>query len=631
MAVTFSSKVKIDWNDDGDYEDALEDVTSSLLVRRGVAATRGKDQLRVQSPPRAGDFRAVLSNDDRTYSIENTSSPLYGALRPGHRVRWEALGGSALDVLVTDPLALDEITTESGEVLVTEATATGSRALFTGILDDLPQRLDWGDRTVEIPALGTLSRLRDKSVSVPLLENITTGQAIGAILDAAGWPATERRISSGQVTLLWYWLDDQNAFDAIIEILNTEGAGAAVYEDAEGWFVFEDRRYRQSQSRSLVAQSSYSSLVEIEKLDYSKDFKDITNSCRIVVKKRTAAAETVVWSIEEQIPFAANETKVFHVTASDPFRNAQTPSTTSGIDEVQTLEVLNATEGGFGISYNGESAREVMKGGIQVGSAATATDVKNALESIPGIGVGNVVVTGGPLSSPSQPVRIRFTNQLGHQDVALLDVTSQLTGTNATVTVREETRGRRPDYKVSSGSIASVSIDRTSGSSLKLTVTAGAAGAIVEWIQVRAQPVPVEREIEITNSLDASASIAKYGEKAVAPQVRAEISEADARAIADSYAFWYMEPRASATIQLKSISSEVLADQMVREISDAISVTDDQLGLNALFWIESITHEMTTRNNLTTRFGLEFALAGASGGSFCLYDVGVYDTDVYGF
>ncbi len=77
--------VQIDWNDDGDFSDANEDVTADVL---GMTLEHLRDLS--SGHIEAARLELELKNDDHKYSPPNASSPLGGLLRPGRAVRVRA-------------------------------------------------------------------------------------------------------------------------------------------------------------------------------------------------------------------------------------------------------------------------------------------------------------------------------------------------------------------------------------------------------------------------------------------------------------------------------------------------------------------------------------------------------------
>ena len=72
--------VCVDWNDDGDFSDANEDVTSDVL---GLTLEHFRDLS--SDHIEAARLELELRNDGHKYSPPNTSSPLSGNLKPGRK------------------------------------------------------------------------------------------------------------------------------------------------------------------------------------------------------------------------------------------------------------------------------------------------------------------------------------------------------------------------------------------------------------------------------------------------------------------------------------------------------------------------------------------------------------------
>jgi len=73
--------VLVDWNDDGDFSDSNEDVTSAVL---GLTLEHSRDL--AGGHIEAARLELELKNDDHKYSPPNGSSPLSGNLKPGRKV-----------------------------------------------------------------------------------------------------------------------------------------------------------------------------------------------------------------------------------------------------------------------------------------------------------------------------------------------------------------------------------------------------------------------------------------------------------------------------------------------------------------------------------------------------------------
>lgn len=479
--------VYCEWGDGGAFAGAGEDVTARVLGDRGVTMERGRDQLKELAQPMAGRLEFALDNRSRDYSTENAASPRYAALRPGHRTR------------------------------VAATYAGVGYTLATCVLDDIAQEPALGTRAVRLPGLGMLSRLAGKRVTTALYTGITTDAAIGAILDAAGWPALQRAIGIGQTTFAYWWLEDVDALDALRTILNSEGPGAALYERGDGYLVFENRHYRALTPRCTASVATFADSGagpwHREPFALDPNLKGIINRAEVAVNVRIPAAETTIWTLGATLNLAANTTVTFAVraTSGDPFIGAIAPVLTT-------------------------------------------------------------------------------------------------------------------DYTLLAGSSA-ITLDRTSGMTATLTITADAGGVIITGLRVRAQPLPAT-SVRVANTTDTSASRAKYGVRTYAEPVWPEIDINLAQELCNAVVQSYQEPRASATITVEGADPAMLTHCLAREISDRVTVVEAQTGLNTAMHIEHIKHEIGAVGRHVTTFGLEKATALGLPG---LWDSATFDTGLWGY
>jgi hypothetical protein len=156
------------------------------------------------------------------------------------------------------------------------------------------------------------------------------------------------------------------------------------------------------------------------------------------------------------------------------------------------------------------------------------------------------------------------------------------------------------DYQVTAGS-ASVSLTYTSGFLAIVRVQAGAGGATIDGVtstglQLRAQPLTVVSEATVENTVDASASIAKFSPipgQAVPITLAlsgwAEIDPAQAEAVCDAWVLRQQElrPLVSFTIQGND-AAHLEAILRLRE-SDRITIYDAASRIDgADFWVNAM-------------------------------------------
>jgi len=183
-----------------------------------------------------------------------------------------------------------------------------------------------------------------------------------------------------------------------------------------------------------------------------------------------------------------------------------------------------------------------------------------------------------------------------------------------------------PDYTLLAGT-ATLSLDRPSGRAATLTLVAGASGATITALRLRARRL-VATEVRVSNTVDTSASQAKYGLRTWAEETWPEIDLLMAQDLANAIVNLYQDPRAAATITVPGDDAAMLAQCLAREVSDRITVTEAQSGLNTEMTIERIAHAIGVRGRIVTTFGLEKAGALVP---YSIFDSSNFDSAVFGF
>lgn len=161
------------------------------------------------------------------------------------------------------------------------------------------------------------------------------------------------------------------------------------------------------------------------------------------------------------------------------FESAGAPG--AGTSEVQTLELSGTPTGGtFKLAFDGFTTSAI---------SWTATDntliaaIDAALEALPNIGTGGVVVADGTLTSGIGTVTITFGGNLAKLAVPLITVADDsLVGTDAAVAVTETTPGVTADFRGSKkGALVT---DTTNG---VLYINTGVSGLNPTWTKVGTQ------------------------------------------------------------------------------------------------------------------------------------------------
>lgn len=330
----------VDWQTDGSFTEVGDDVTENLLAQ-GITVEYGRDQDRQLSPAAVGRSGFNLCNESRDYSPENTSSPLYGDLGAARPVRFTA---------------------------EFQGTTYG---LFSGRLDDYEIRADRSDRSVSFTALDGLSLLQSATLSTALYMGLRTGEVIDLILDEIGWTAP-RSIDPGATLVPWWW-SESNAFDAVNEIVLSEGPPSIAYVDSDGTFVFEDRHHRILTDASLVPQATFAAgrglcdSPAVSGFDYTAPFtyqhggRDVINSVTFNVDQRKPDGQlSVVWSSDETYALSVGETILIDIQANDPFMDVTSLNITATGSGTLTATVNRSSGQAVQLSLFGTSGSVVI-------------------------------------------------------------------------------------------------------------------------------------------------------------------------------------------------------------------------------------------------------------------------------
>lgn len=188
------------------------------------------------------------------------------------------------------------------------------------------------------------------------------------------------------------------------------------------------------------------------------------------------------------------------------------------------------------------------------------------------------------------------------------------------------------DFRVVSGADpTSITLSRTSGQSVIITINGGLTAAVLEGFQLRANPVTVARQVKVLE--ENSSSITQFRGRYEWPRECPFVNVYDAQAIARQIVNHYgvRRPRMTFTL-MNGFGSGYLAQMLGRSISDRITVRDDDTGFNGPCYIEQIQHrlpmpigidhyttfsvEAAEAANATTYFKFDTAGAGFNQGVF---------------
>lgn len=415
-------QVLTSWDGSGDFTGTFDDITGDVVP--GVSISLGKDGSRTLDPPKVTETEHTVFNDDGAYSQERPDSPIYQLVTPGRPVLYQALHGTE-----------DEYDTATDYDEDDYYDGIGTYALARTAIDDISQTTVLGDQRVRFPTLGIESLFVASTVTVAVMTAPRVDQCVTAILDAVGWPDDKRDVSVSDTTLLWWWCDDRAPWDALLELLRSEGPGA-IYVDGDGVFRFENRNYRTTATRSTTSQAAFfdtdaglpsdydedddydaedfydgsPSGLWFTDLSYDPGFKNIYNRATYTTRARTLAALGVVWTYGTTLVLAASESVTLIARPSDPFQNAVAPasptdytvsggtvsvslSATSGLVAFITITALTGTPTVSGLQLRAQALTSAYETTVQNSVDASASIAQ--FSPIPGQNIPRVLSVGG--------------------------------------------------------------------------------------------------------------------------------------------------------------------------------------------------------------------------------------------
>ena len=185
------------------------------------------------------------------------------------------------------------------------------------------------------------------------------------------------------------------------------------------------------------------------------------------------------------------------------------------------------------------------------------------------------------------------------------------------------------DFTIVSGTIASVTLDRTSGPFVTITMTAGGGGASVASLKMRGRVVAVTNEQDVHSSTAQPTSINDHGLKTYKHKIKPEISEDTARGIADAVVGWWVDGRPTITITVPgNRDATALTQVLSRRVGDRIRVIEPNSSIDEEVFIQQLRHHITKGGTLhQTTYGGEVAIDVVYGA----WNSGVWNSALWGF
>ena len=253
-------QVFVDWDNDGVFSQANDEITSDVREISGISSGRNFASTQTGDAI-AGNMRMVLDNSSGDYSPLNEFGVETGNIVPGRLVK----------VRMTAPFTRD----------------------FTMYLDTIIPRADLGTIPLaDLVATGAIRKLNTE-VNVALQKAVTTDAIVTEVLDEVEFSSTLRSLQTGSVTVTRWQPGRQSALSLIRQIEKSEDG--FFYEDlGTGGVIFEERNHRLNDPHQF-SQATFSDAQTAGSLGYrtvaqADVLKQVFTDLRAVVQVWPAAA-----------------------------------------------------------------------------------------------------------------------------------------------------------------------------------------------------------------------------------------------------------------------------------------------------------------------------------------------------
>jgi len=372
MALTYSLSMYVDWNDDGDYLDANEDVSADLF---SVGTRRGRASL--NDDYKAGEINFKLRNLSGTYAPFNSGSALSGLIYPGRPLKFVCtVNGTDYDV-------------------------------FTGTLGDIGQPSRVGDLpAVQFGGYDAFESMgRKKNVRIDLQENKRVDELITAVLDTYGWSASARDLDVATQTIDQFWIHRDTAMNALRQATKQE-LGSLLFMDRSGNVVFRNKHWRGGRTSAFTTTGGQMFNLGLRREDfvdsvsYSRAGLDVDTATTVLFTlsptgRRMAPGTASALNTLNGAYAVAGKSVVTPVATTDYVFNSAADGTGTDKTAQVTVDTFTSFGGGFQIIFNNLDSSDVYLTSFQVrGQAVRRSNDERRIE----VSVPSPVATGESIS-----------------------------------------------------------------------------------------------------------------------------------------------------------------------------------------------------------------------------------------
>lgn len=301
-------KFEVDWDHDDTYGHAQVDITADVPIVRPWSWGAGRSgNSSLSSKSQAGKLVLPLMNRTGKFSSFNTSSPIYGLIKPGRRVR----------------------------VYMGPTNGVPDQLVWSGRLDNiLPAASVSSHPSATLTAFGVLATVAAGRARVERKTTILVSDAVDDVLDSIGFPAGARDINTSQSTMSAWIVKESGKGNALRELFALEDTEFGwIRESKDDEVVFEDRHYRFSGAR-LTSQKTYADdgtggAILYQSIPQTDPVKDVYNRITARVPNDGLASLSTLW----QTLFVGSDSALIAPGETQIFR-AEYPSPTAAVQDV---------------------------------------------------------------------------------------------------------------------------------------------------------------------------------------------------------------------------------------------------------------------------------------------------------
>ncbi len=264
--------IEVDWNNDGIFDGSNE-----AKYTIGLSTDRGRQSyIRVSDDDKAVGFehvqigRAVITfkNLNDRFTPGNTSSDLYPNVQRGRAVRIRSFYNGVFKPIMAGKIA---------DVKV-----------FTGKRNQ-----------VQLVVEGAMKKLATADTKISVQQNVDIDDAIGLILDEAGWPTLWGRSLEDTSDVLSYWWSNNKA---ITEINNLADAELGVFfEAADGKATYYSRHHSNTPILTLTQEELSTDIEELQPREV------IRNKINVISHPPILRTSVVLWTLADTPLILAGE------------------------------------------------------------------------------------------------------------------------------------------------------------------------------------------------------------------------------------------------------------------------------------------------------------------------------------